>query len=128
MDMAQTTESRKICPQCGSANSNDSPSCANCGAALETGPGQRFVDDDPALRYVDPDNRFELERFERWDDAELACGLLRSSGIACELSPMPLPGLPADIIMWVHNRDAVLAWALLADAERENSQKTDDAA
>jgi hypothetical protein len=32
---------------------------------------------------------------------------------------MPLPGLPADIILWVHNRDAELAWAVLADAERE---------
>jgi len=64
------------------------------------------VDEDPALRYVDPDNRIELDRFERWDDAELACGLLRSNNIACELSPMPLPGLPSDIILWVHKRDA----------------------
>jgi hypothetical protein len=51
-------------------------------------------------RYVDPNNRIELDRFERWDDAELACGLLRSNNIACELSPRPLPGLPADIILW----------------------------
>jgi hypothetical protein len=83
--------------------------------------GTEFVDDDPALRYVDSNNRKELERYERWDEAELACGLLRSNGIACELSPMPLPGLPADIILWVHNRDAELAWAILADAEREAS-------
>lgn len=90
--------------------------------------GSRFVDDDPTLRYVDPNNRVELDRFERWDDAELACGLLRFNSIACELSPMPLPGLPADIILWVHNRDAELAWALLADAEREASRKQDDVA
>jgi hypothetical protein len=41
---------------------------------------------------------------------------------------MPLPGLPADIILWVHNQDAELAWALLADAQREASKKDDDAA
>jgi hypothetical protein len=85
--------------------------------------GTKFVDEDPALRYVDPSNRKEVERYDRWDEAELACGLLRTSGIACELSPMPLPGLPADIIVWVHNRDAELAWAILADAEREASLK-----
>ena len=90
--------------------------------------GGNFTDDDPGLRYVDPNNRIELDRFERWDEAELACGLLRSNGIACELSPMPLPGLPADIILWVRNRDATLAWALFADAEREASGKDDDAA
>jgi hypothetical protein len=83
-------------------------------------PARKFVDDDLALRHVDPNNRVELDRFERWD--ELACGLLRFNNIACELSPMPLPGLPADIILWVHNADAELAWALLADAEREASR------
>jgi hypothetical protein len=94
---------------------------------------RNFVDD-LALRYVDLNNRYELDRFERWDEAELACGLLRANGIACELSPMPLPGLPADIILWVNNEDAKLAWALLADAEREASreretrEKKDDAA
>jgi hypothetical protein len=36
---------------------------------------------------------------------------------------MPLPGLPADIILWVYNRDAELAWALLADAQRAKRPK-----
>jgi hypothetical protein len=90
--------------------------------------GGNFTNDDPALRYVDPNNRIELDRFERWDEAELACGLLRSNGIACELSPMPLSGLPADIILWVSNRDAKLAWALLADAERDASRTNDNPA
>jgi hypothetical protein len=90
--------------------------------------GGNFIDDDSALRYVDPNNRIELDRFERWDEAELACGLLRSNGIACELSPMPLPGLPADLILWVSNRDAKLAWALLADAERDASKQNDNPA
>ena len=88
--------------------------------------GAQFVEDDLALRHVDPNNRVELDRFERWDEAELACGLLRFNNIACELSPMPLPGLPADIILWVHNAAAELAWALLA--EREASRKRDNAA
>jgi hypothetical protein len=35
---------------------------------------------------------------------------------------MLLPGLPADLILWVNNQDAELAWALLTDAEREASQ------
>ena len=123
-------ESERVCQHCGTANSPDAERCASCGAAIETlvESGGRFVDDDPALRYVDPENRIAVDRFERWDEAELACGLLRANGIACELSPMPLPGLPADIILWVHNRDATLAWALLADAEREASGKNDDAA
>jgi hypothetical protein len=90
--------------------------------------GTHFVDNDSALRQVDSNNRAELDRFERCDEAELACGLLRFNDVACELSPMPLPGLPADIILWVHNRDAEPAWALLADAEREASGKNDDVA
>lgn len=77
---------------------------------------------DTRLGFVDAENRIGLERFERLDEAELACGLLRANGIACELSPPPLPGLPADIILWVNRRDAELVWALLADAEREARQ------
>jgi len=81
------------------------------------------------LRYVEPNNRVELDRFERWNDADLVCGLLRFNSIPRELSSMPLPGLPADMILWVHNGDAELAKALLADAEREPSNsKADDAA
>ena len=90
-------------------------------------PDEDFIDDDPALRSVDPENRIELTRFERWDDAELACGLLRFNGIACELSSMLIPGLPADMILWVNARDADLARALLADAEREASTQHDEA-
>ena len=128
--MAQKVESERACRSCGSTNNSDAKRCDSCGAVLDTAAESkaRFVDDNPALRYVDPDNRIELDRFERWDDAELACGLLRSNNIACELSPMPLPGLPADITLWVHNRDAKLAWALLADAEREATAKDHDAA
>ena len=85
-------------------------------------PQADFVDNDPSLLHVDPANRAEVERFERLDEAELACGMLRANGIACELSPPALPGLPSDILLWVNNEDAELAWALLADADREASR------
>jgi hypothetical protein len=129
--MAQDEPSRRICRQCKNTTDADSKECPSCGADLDALPESSgpFVDDDPALRYVDPNNRIEINRFERLDEAELACGLLRFNGIPCELSPLPLPGPPADIILWVHNQDAELAWALLADAEREATRKkSDDAA
>ena len=123
-------ESERVCSRCGTINRADAKYCETCAAPLDaaTESAAQFVEDDLALRHVDPNNRVELDRFERWDEAELACGLLRFNNIACELSPMPLPGLPADIILWVHNADAELAWALLADAEREASRKRDNAA
>lgn len=85
------------------------------------------LNDDIRLRFVDAENRVDLDRFERIGEAEIACGLLRANGIACELSPPPLPGLTADIVLWVNRRDAELAWALLADAERE-ARKSENAA
>ena len=45
-----------------------------------------FIDNDPDLRHVDPKNRAEVTRFQHEDEAQLACGLLRSNGIPCELS------------------------------------------
>jgi ribosomal protein L40E len=125
----ETVEFGKVCRACGSKNARDARCCAKCGARLEVvedSAATGFIDDDPALRHIDANNRVELERFERMDEAEFACGLLRSHGIACELSSPVLPGLPADMILWVHNRDAGLAWALLADSEREASSKDDD--
>jgi hypothetical protein len=123
-------ETERICSRCGTINRADAKYCEICAASLDpaTESGAQFVEDDLALRHVDPNNRLELDRFERRDEAELACGLLRFNNIACELSPMPLPGLPADIILWVRNADAELAWALLADAEREASRRRDSAA
>jgi hypothetical protein len=95
-------ESERVCSRCGTINRADAKYCETCAAPLDaaTESGAQFVEDDLALRHVDPNNRVELDRFERWDEAELACGLLRFNNIACELSPMPLPGLPADIILW----------------------------
>jgi|SRR4051812_29632432 hypothetical protein len=121
MSIPQNIESGKVCLACGSTNATSAKACVNCGRDLNQSEAHREVsslDDDPALFHVDARNRIELDRFERFDQAELACGLLRSNGIPCELSSMPLPGLPADIILWVYTKDAKLAWALLTDAER----------
>ncbi|MGZ4820758.1 MAG: DUF308 domain-containing protein [Terriglobales bacterium] len=121
----------RVCRACGSKNDVAAKRCAACGAELDAAPKPpctRFVDEDPALRYVDPNNRIELGRYWRAADAELACGLLRSNGIPCELSSMVLPELPADIILWVPNEHAKKAWALLADTERQASTTDEDAA
>jgi len=95
--------------------------CASCGQDLN---------EDPELAHVDPERRVELTRFdaERGDEAELACGLLRANGIACELSSTALPGLPADLIVWVSPQDAGPAWALLEDVRRGVPRDEDDEA
>ncbi len=122
----------RICRTCGSKNNHvDAKRCEACGTDLDASEettAARFVDDDPALRHVDLNNRIELGRFDRLEQAELACGLLRTNGIACELGSMVIPGLPTDLILWVHTGDAELAWALLADVEREASKRDPDAA
>lgn len=65
--MAGTIESGRVCHSCGSTNQEDAQRCGTCGAELDSSPdpGEHFVDDEPALRYVDLSNRHELERFER---------------------------------------------------------------
>lgn len=101
--MPETAEFGRVCLGCGTKNQPDAQQCANCGRDLESGAetSSTIDADDPRLQHVDFSNRVELDRFERLDQAELACGLLRSNGIACELSNLPLPGLPADIILSV---------------------------
>lgn len=78
-----------------------------------------FSDNDPALEYVDPETRVELERYETdtGAEAEIDCGLLRANGIACELGAQTIPGLPANMILWVSRKDAEIARALLDDVE-----------
>jgi hypothetical protein len=129
--MSEPIRSGKVCPSCGNRESADASRCTNCGANLETtlaAPETDFVDDDPALLYVDAENRVELDRFESRSEAELACGLLRFNQIPCELSSEVLPGLASETILWVDNQNAELAWALLADTEREASGQGNDAA
>ena len=129
--VVEASGSGRACRVCGSNNDEDARRCAACGAdfaAKAEESSTRFVDDNPTLRHVDPNNRIELGRFVRVDQAELACGLLRSNNIPCEVSSMVLPGLPADLILWVNTRDAELAWSLLADMERQGSKRDNDAA
>jgi hypothetical protein len=101
-----------VCRACGSDNDAAAARCASCGEDLN----------EQELTYVDPDRRVELTRFdtERGDEAELACGLLRANGIPCELSSTALPGLPADLVVWVNAQDAALAAALLKNVEQED--------
>jgi hypothetical protein len=82
------------------------------------------------LTAVDPDRRVELTRFEteRGDEAEIACESLRANGIPCELSSTALPGLPADLIIWVNPEDAEEARALLDKAQRNVQREEDEAA
>jgi hypothetical protein len=73
-------ESERVCGFCRSTNNADAEHCTSCGAILHTvpEPGGSLVDDDPALRYVDPNNRIEVDRFERLDEA--------SSPVVCFVS------------------------------------------
>lgn len=86
--------------------------------------------EDPELTAVDPDRRVELARFEteRGDEAEIACESLRANGIACEMSSSALPGLPADLVIWVNTEDAEEAQALMAEAQRSAQREEDEAA
>ena len=120
----------RVCRACGRREEVDAERCEACGADLNTvtAPRTRFIDEDPTLRRVDPNNRVELDRFNHREEAELACGLLRFHGIPCELSSAVIPGLPADTILWVHTDDAKLGWAMLADMEREARRKDNDVA
>jgi hypothetical protein len=119
--MGEPSQPKRVCRACGAENEAGAVRCASCGQEL---------DEDPELIHVDPDRRVELTRFdaERGDEAELACGLLRANGIACELSSTALPGLPADLIVWVNPQDAGPAWALLDDVQRgvPGEQEEDD--
>jgi hypothetical protein len=119
--MEEPSQPKRVCRACGSDNEAGAVRCASCGQDL---------DEDLELTHVDPDRRVELTRFdaERGDEAELACGLLRANGIACELSSTALPGLPADLIVWVNPQDAGPAWALLEDVQRGVPREEDDEA
>jgi hypothetical protein len=119
--MGEPSQPKRVCGACGSDNDAGAVRCASCG---------RDLNEDLELTHVDPGGRVELTRFdaEQGDEAELACGLLRANGIACELSSTALPGLPADLIVWVNSQDARPAWALLEDAQRGVRQEDDDEA
>jgi hypothetical protein len=70
-------ESERVCSRCGTINRADAKYCETCAAPLDaaTESGAQFVEDDLALRHVDPNNRVELDRFE------LASGLALFQGV-----------------------------------------------
>jgi hypothetical protein len=78
--MPEAFESGRVCLSCGSRNASDARKCISCGVELTS--GQRATGTLPAdnarLDHVDIANRVTLDRFERLDQAELACGLLRA--------------------------------------------------
>jgi predicted RNA-binding Zn-ribbon protein involved in translation (DUF1610 family) len=109
-----------LCPACGLNNPSGVATCSSCGAEIALADQSRsFPDNDPALERVDPEDRFELERYDTdtGAEAEIDCGLLRANGIACELGGQAIPGLPSNMILWVNKRDAAAARALLDETE-----------
>ena len=86
-------------------------------------PDVKSAHEDPTLYYVPTEKRFELTRFEREPDAEIACGLLRANGIPCELTDMVAPIMPGETILWVPKRDAKIALDLLNNSEHKISFK-----
>ncbi|HZD92622.1 MAG TPA: hypothetical protein VE133_00120 [Candidatus Sulfotelmatobacter sp.] len=122
--MIEAIEPGIPCPACGSMNDASATRCAACGVVLivESERGPALSDDDPSLRTVDPERRVEVAHFEigHGEEAEIACGLLRANGIACELGNPVLPGLPAEQKLWVNSRDAKLARALLVPGAEED--------
>ena len=126
--MVKMTEDNQACPACGSKNQPDAATCASCGAEMTLEPESAgFSDNDPELEYVDPETRVELERYETdtGAEAEIDCGLLRANGIACELGAQTIPGLPANMILWVNRKDAESARALLDDVETPGPDEAD---
>ena len=108
------------CPACGVKNQPGSATCTSCGAEIETALAtDGFADTDPALEHVDPEGRYELERYDTdtGAEAEIDCGVLRANGIACELGGQAIPGLPSNMILWVNKKDAAAARALLDETE-----------
>lgn len=84
---------------------------------------KKMPEDDLALRFVDPEDRVELTRFERDADAEIACGLLRANGIPCETTDLVAPIMPGETILWVPKRDLKTAWKLINGSEHKLSFK-----
>jgi hypothetical protein len=122
---------QQTCSQCGTANATEARVCGYCGATLNrtmqavdasgsAAERESSIDpESPEMTFVDPNDRVEVRRFERANEAELACGMLRANGIPAELSAMMIPGLSADTSLWVHARDADVARQLLAEADKE---------
>lgn len=73
--------------------------------------------EDLRLRHVDMRHRAEVGHFQRSDEAEFAAGMLRANGIPAEVQAMMIPGLTADLALWVPQDKEELARRLLREAE-----------
>ncbi|MGH9490875.1 MAG: hypothetical protein ACRD2F_01625 [Terriglobales bacterium] len=73
--------------------------------------------EDLRLRSVDMRHRAEVGHFQRSDEAEFAAGMLRANGIPAEVQAMMIPGLTADLALWVPQDQEELARRLLREAE-----------
>jgi len=126
--MVEIADSQRTCTRCGGAIDPIAERCVSCGAEIGASLDLTPVEN-PALLAIDPEHRVEIAHFDlvQGDQAELACGMLRANGIACELSNPLLPGLPNERALWVNASDADQARALLAAAESGASAE-DDAA
>lgn len=127
--MVEIADPERTCTRCGGAIDPIARRCIACGAE----PGAPKDDtpvENPALLVIDPEHRVEIAHFDlvQGDQAELACGMLRANGIACELSNPLLPGLPNERALWVNAADAEQARTLLAVAESGGTTEEDDAA
>ncbi|MGC2694302.1 MAG: hypothetical protein WA738_00770 [Candidatus Angelobacter sp.] len=124
--MVETIESGKTCPACSFVIVEAVTICPQCGAVVEPTAASPEELSEEALRVVDPEHRVEVAHFEinHGEEAELACGMLRANGIACELSNPLMPGLPNERTLWVDANNAAKAKILLADAERRGSEET----
>ena len=126
--MVEIADSQRTCTRCGGAIDPIAQRCVSCGAEIGASLDLTPVEN-PALLAIDPEHRVEIAHFDlvQGDQAELACGMLRANGIACELSNPLLPGLPNERALWVNASDSDQARALLAAAESGASAE-DDAA
>ena len=122
--MVEIVDSEKSCPRCGTPIEASTVRCVSCGAEIVTETRETV------LNAVDPEHRVQIAHFDldQGEQAELACGMLRANGIACELSNPLLPGLPNERALWVNVENAEQARALLADAESQTSGEADNAA
>ena len=127
--MVEIADSERTCTRCGGAIDPIAGRCVSCGAEIGASPDLTPVEN-PALMAIDPERRVEIAHFDlvQGDQAELACGMLRANGIACELSNPLLPGLPNERALWVNASDAQQARVLLAAAESGGRTEKDDAA
>jgi hypothetical protein len=127
--MVEIADPERTCTRCGGAIDPIAGRCVSCGAEIGAAP-EPIPAEHPALLAVDPEHRIEIAHFDlvQGNQAELACGMLRANGIACELSNPLLPGLPNERALWVNSYDADQARTLLAAAESGGGTEKDDAA